>query len=681
MYFNRDLSWLGFNHRVLQEAMDDTVPLYERLKYLAIFSSNLDEFFRVRYPLIIALSKLSDKEFKKESLFSESGTEVKVQDLINESLDEFGNTLINHLIPELKKENIFLYYHTDIKEEHLAACKQLFLSSILSFIQPFVITPENLVNFIPDNNQLYLIVTVKNSPADTISHIMINIPSNRLFRFLVLDPIGEMRYVVFIDDIIRHNIPLVLPNKEVIGIYSVKFNQDADIQINDEYSSDLLAKMERSLLKRTTAATSRFLFESTMPVNLRLFLSSALRIAFSDMFPGGHYHNLSDLFSFPLSDPSLQYPRQQPLLYPSPSQTSLFEMIRKNDILLHMPYQSYHTVLSFFNQAAVDPEVVEISITLYRVAADSHIANALISAAKNGKKVTAFIELKARFDEANNIKWSRLMKKAGVKLIYSEASIKVHSKIALVKRKKDSEQYSYALISTGNFNENTALFYTDHVLFTCDKVVIRDLNLLFEYMQKEKKGHGKSDLKLRKLLVSQFNLVPGFEQLVEAEITKAKNGVPALIRIKVNNLEEKNFIQLLYKAASAGVIINLVVRSICCLVPGVVGVSENITVKRIVDRYLEHSRIFIFGAGEDANVIIGSADLMARNLYRRIEVCLPVTNEKARKQLIAYFQMQWNDNVKASTIQKDGSMIRDKTGGEIHRAQHDIYSYLLTSNQ
>jgi polyphosphate kinase len=355
----------------------------------------------------------------------------------------------------------------------------------------------------------------------------------------------------------------------------------------------------------------------------------------------------------------------------------IFNVLNKQDVLLHLPYQSYNPVLSFFNQAAVDTDVTDIYITLYRVAAESHIVNALISAAKNGKNVTAFIELKARFDEENNIRWSKIMKQAGVKIIYSIPGIKVHSKIALVKKHNGTETPTYAILSTGNFNEITAQLYTDHVLMTTEPSIIKELLDLFKFLQKKDILSQDKDLKFKKLLVSQFNLIDGLKERIDAEILKAQTGSEALIRIKINNLEEQNFINLLYKASQAGVKTNLIIRGICCLVPGLKGISENITVKRIVDRYLEHTRILIFGADTDAEVIIGSADLMNRNLHHRIEVCVPIQNENYKKELIDYFEIQWKDNDKAVVLTSDLEQKKVETNQqEIFNAQQSIYKYL-----
>ena len=676
MLYNRDLSWLGFNNRILEEACDSNVPLYERLKFLAIFSSNLDEFFRVRYPAVIALSKLDKKTRKKEVLLNEEDIADKIQLNINDSLNSFGKILIKDLIPALKENNIYFYYNEQLLPQHFGEVKELFLSTVLSFIQPIFLGPDTAFNFMPENNELYFIVTIKDAVKDIVNHVAINIPSKKLQRFYVLSPIEDKQYVVFIDDIIRENMGMLFPGQQLQSIYSVKFNRDAELELDEDYSTNLLDKIEKQLSKRDIGEASRFLHEKGMPANLQFFLSSMFKVSVADIFEGGRYHNLSDLLSFPSFDPALHYKKVKRILYPpSTANGDIFNTMAQKDVLLHLPYHSYTPVLSFFNQAAVDADVTEIYITLYRVAAESHIVNALISAAKNGKKVTAFIELKARFDEANNIKWSRVMKKAGVKLIYSDPNIKVHSKTGLVKKRVQNRSMSYAVLSTGNFNESTASYYTDHVLMTVDENVCKELDQLFHFLQRKHAAIEKNKISFKELFVSQFNLLNNFEQLINAEIKKAKNGFPALIRIKVNNLEEPYFINLLYKASEAGVKINLIIRSICCLIPGVQSISENITVRRIVDKYLEHTRLFIFGQDEDAVIAMGSSDLMTRNLRRRIEVCIQVKDKNSRQQLIDYFGMQWADNTKATQLTDTMEQQKIISEGVQHNAQNDIYNY------
>ncbi len=674
MLYNRDLSWLGFNHRVLQEAKDKSIPLYERLKFLAIFSSNLDEFFRVRYPVIVAFSKLGKKTIRKEALLTEEDIADTMQQSIHQQLDEFGDILINQLIPGLKENKIIFYYNQPLLEQHYAEIKEIFLSKVLSFIQPVILGADTQYHFLPENNQLYFVVTIKDNLKETINHVVVNIPSKKLKRFYSLSSVGDERQIVFIDDIIRENLSLLFPGQHIQSVFSIKFNRDADVALGDDYSNQLLDKIEKQLSKRESGAASRFLYEKGMPANLQLFLAGLFDVKTSDMFEGGRYHNLSDLFSFPSFDESLHYKKELPI--PFPPGHDIFNSILQKDILLHLPYHSYTPVLTFFNQAAVDADVTEIFISLYRVATESHIVNALISAAKNGKKVTALIELKARFDEANNIKWSRVMKDAGVKLIYSESHVKVHSKIALVKKKSGGSTSSFAVLSTGNFNESTASFYTDHLVMTANKKICGELEWLFDFLQKKGDPLKEDARSFEELFVTPFNLLNRFEKLINTEIKKARKGLPALIRIKVNNLEEPYFINLLYKASQEGVEVRLIVRSICCLIPGVENMSTNITVKRIVDKYLEHTRLFIFGTDEDCTVAMGSSDLMTRNLRHRVEVCLNVKEEHICRQLTRYFEIQWSDITKATILLSDMQQVRFISEGEKVNAQQSIYDYV-----
>ncbi len=677
MFYNRDLSWLGFNLRVLQEAADKEVPLYERLKFLSIFSSNLDEFFRVRYPSVIALSKLNNKTRMKASLSSTEDIPEKIQNEINRQLDIYGSTLLKEIIPELKENGIIFYYNSEVRAEHIPEIKEIFLSHVLSFIQPIFLDGHSTHTFIPENNRLYFVVSLKENNQGLLKQAIINIPSNKLKRFFALTPLDGLEHVIFIDDIVKENLAILFPGLEIIGVYSIKFNRDAELHLVEEYSGDLLNKIEKQLKKRDDGPTSRFLYQNGMPRNLQLFLASAFGVKFEDMFTGGRYHHLSDLSSFPTFNKDLTYQKIKPLSSLNVTDSGdIFNVLNKQDVLLHIPYQSYNPVLSFFNQAAVDMEVTDIYITLYRVAAESHIVNALISAAKNGKNVIAFIELKARFDEANNIKWSRVMKDAGVKIIYSIPDIKVHSKIALVKKRKGLQDVSYAILSTGNFNEITAQFYTDHVLMTTDPIIVKELICLFKFLQKKDKTPENNKLKFDKLLVSQFNMNSSLEKLIGNEIEKAKLGEEAMIRIKVNNLEEPHIISLLYKASQAGVKVNLIIRSVCCLIPGMPHISENITVKRLVDRYLEHTRLMIFGAAENAEVIMGSADLMNRNLYHRIEVCVSIKTPACKKELIDYFEIQWKDNDSAVVLLPNLEQKKPENGAEKINAQLTIYNYL-----
>lgn len=678
MFFNRDLSWLSFNFRVLQEAADKSVPLYERINFLSIFSSNLDEFFRVRYPSVIALSKFSDKTQTKTSGDYHADIPEKMQNEINHQLNTFGSILTNDIIPDLRNNGVFFYYNEPVKDEHISEISDIFLSQVLSFIQPIFLEGNIGSKFIPENNQPYFIISLKSDDGATDRYAVVNIPSDRLRRFFILNKIEDTEYVIFIDDIIRENLNCIFPGNEIDGVYSIKFNRDAELELEDEYSEDVVNKIEKQLRKREYGPPSRFLYEQSMPRNVQLYMESAFGLKSEEMFEGGRYHNLRDLSSFPSFNKNLKYEKWKPLALPYIINCGdIFNILNSKDILLHLPFQSYNPVLSFFNQAAVDIAVKEIYITLYRVAADSHIVNALISAARNGKKVIAFIELKARFDEENNIKWSRIMQDAGIKIIYSIPGIKVHSKIAVIKKTSGNDTLTYAILSTGNFNEVTAKFYTDHVLMTTDSSIIEELLILFKYLQEDEKFQNNTKIKFEKLLVSQFNMNEKFEKLINDEIQKANIGQEALIRIKVNNLEEPNIINLLYKASQAGVKVHIIVRGICCLVPAVPQISDNIIVRRLVDRYLEHTRLFIFGTEDNPEVIMGSADWMVRNLHHRIEVCVPVNNTICKHELLDYFEIQWSDTDKAVVLSPDLEQHSTQLSNrEKLNAQRSIYQYL-----
>jgi polyphosphate kinase len=678
MMYNRDLSWLGFNLRVLQEAADADVPLYERLKFLSIFSSNLDEFFRVRYPEVIALSVLG-KKTRKEIQEPDKNIAEKVQDEINRQLDFFGSVLHNEILPSLKQNGIIFYYDELIRDEHLPEIREIFLSNILSFIQPIYLDGKSEKAFMPENNKLYFVITLEEING-ILKQAIVNIPSEKTKRFFTLTPLDGYDYVIFLDDIVRENLVFIFPGLKILGVYSIKLNRDAEIHLEDDYRGNLLKKIEARLKKRDFGLPSRFLFQQGMPLNLQMFLSSAFNITSDDMFPGGRYHNLKDLANFPDFNKQLNYQKRKPLSSGHVMNSGdIFNILLSEDVLLHLPYQSYNPVLSFFNQAAIDINVSDIYITLYRVAEESHIINALISAAKNGKNVIAFIELKARFDEANNIRWSRIMKDAGVKLIYSPPLIKVHSKIALIRKRKDGVKQSFAILSTGNFNEITAQFYTDHVLMTTDKTILRELRRLFNFLQLNHHSNKGKEIGFKSLLISRFNMNDELKKLIDKEIAKAKRGENGLIRIKVNNLEEAGIINQLYDASNAGVKINLIIRSICCLIPGIPGQSENIVVKRIVDRYLEHSRILIFGTKDNAEIIIGSADLMTRNLYYRIETDVRIKDENCKKELIKYFTKQWDDNDKAVLLLPGFEQKKiNSNNTEKINAQQSIYNFLET---
>jgi polyphosphate kinase len=491
--------------------------------------------------------------------------------------------------------------------------------------------------------------------------------------------IETIQFVVFLDDIIRFNLGKIFKGVNIKGCFSFKITRDAEIDLKDEYG-DLSDQIEKQLLKREVGLATRFLHQPGIPLRVLYFITSRFNLSSDSITEGGKYHNLKDLDQVPVKNNDLVYDKWLPI---SPVdinyEQSLFDQLKKEDICIHLPYQSYNPILRFFNEAAIDKNVEEIYVTLYRVASNSRIVNSLVSAAKNGKKVMVMIELKARFDEANNIKWAKKMKSAGVQIVYSASALKVHAKTALVKQRIDGRTVYSGLLSTGNFNETTAAFYTDHIMITSDRDLLREVELLFLFLAKRKKPDPEDLIDFKHLFVAQFNLLQCFIELIDREITNARQGLPAAITIKLNNLEERVLITKLYEASQAGVKISLIVRSICCLVPGITGMSENITIRRIVDRYLEHGRVFLFHNNGQQDLYMGSSDWMNRNIYHRIEVCFPVRDKVMKAEIMTMLQLQLNDNVQAVIIDENLKNIKIESTKPPDQSQRQIY--LLLKNK
>ncbi|SFH03657.1 polyphosphate kinase 1 [Pedobacter insulae] len=671
VFHQRDLSWLSFNERVLLEATDKHVPLLERIKFLSIYSSNLDEFYRVRMPVLLALAKLSKKE--KNHIALPEGLLTTANQTIHRHQQTYGEILSKSIIPELHNHHINFLYGMPIPEDLTEETSGYFLSQVLAFLQPVTLDSRKS-DFFPNNNELYFLITLNAEENESV--VILNIPSNNLPRFYKITK-NEQTFIVFLDDIIRYNLPLLFPDEEITGCYSFKITRTAEIDLKDEYSGNLAEQIEKQLQKRDFGLATRFLYQSGAGEQVMALLIEKLNLQKANQVEGGRYHNLKDLSSFPVYNPALENERWARIAYPPLAKNQpLYQQIFKKDILINSPFQAYDSVLRFFNEAATDKQVEEIYITLYRVASDSKIVNALISAAKNGKKVFVLVELKARFDEANNIKWAKKMTEAGVTIIYSVTALKVHAKIALVKRKIATRSVYTGLLATGNFNETTANFYTDHILMTSHPGLMREMELLFIFLAKRVKPTDPKLISFNYLFVAQFNLQERFLALIDREIAHAKQGIPASIVIKLNNLEEKTMISKLYEASRTGVKIRLIIRGICRLVAGLNGMSENIIVTRIVDRYLEHGRIFVFENGGEEEIYMGSADWMNRNIYRRIEVCFPVFDEDIKKEIKSMLNLQLTDNVKAVTINDKMINIPTVTKGEVNQSQYRIYELL-----
>lgn len=637
-------------------AEDPAVPLYERVRFLSIFSSNLDEFFRVRMPALLALHQLHE---------GEQGALAAAQQEIARQLNEYGRIFTQTVIPALKEKGIRLYYGESPAPEHLPTIRDYFYNTVLAYLQPVRIHFGQPMELFLENNALYLVVCLEDGSTG-----IVNVPSDHLPRFLRL----SCNDILFLDDAIRQHLDFLFPHTGIKAAYSIKVTRDAEIDV-DEFSGHLLQKVEDMLVQRQMGVPTRFLYDAAMPDALRDQLAEYFRIAGIEMASGGRYHNLRDLSDLPLPpDPALEYPKMPPArCHAIDAEQSLLDQVQEGDRMLHVPYQSYDYILRYFNEAATDPDVREIYVTLYRVASTSRIAHALMSAAKNGKKVTVMVELKARFDEANNLRWAKRMKAAGVKILYSIPGLKVHAKVALVKRKRGLYWDHTALLATGNFNESTARFYADHILFTRHQAITQELELLFIYMQTGIQPGKFNFMHFEHLLVAQFNLVDGFKSLIRREVEHARGGKPARITIKLNNLQEKGMIAGLYAAADAGVEIDLIVRSICCLVP-----RNGIRVRRIVDRYLEHARVFIFHNGGNEAIYMGSADWMNRNLHRRIEVCFPIYDTVYRQQLKDIIALQLSDNTNAVILGTDARNlpVPREDGAPAINAQRDTYAYV-----
>jgi polyphosphate kinase len=527
-YFNRDLSWLTFNQRVLEEAANPVAPLIERIRFLSIYSSNLDEFYRVRMPVLRALQKIGEKKSSDIDSVKQADILQQASAMILAQQQHFGEILTTQLIPLLRKEKVNLLYNQPLPQALYEEVSSYFLAEVLAFLQPLALDEKH--GFFPENNKLYFLVELTEGKDDKL--VLLNIPSDNLPRFFSAKADGEL-YILFLDDVIRFNLDKLFRNAEIKNCYSFKITRDAELDLKDEYSGDLSEQIEKQLNKRDLGFATRFLYQADMPLRILDSLGTYLNLNKPTAVEGGRYHNLKDLFALPLSGDKLLYPKWPAgKLADVSTEVPLADVLAKKDLLVSTPYQSYDTILRFFNEAANNPDVTEINVTLYRVASDSKIVNALISAAKNGKKVRVVVELKARFDEANNIKWAKKMKAACVDIIYSVTALKVHAKIALVKAKKGDRVTYSGLLATGNFNEGTAKFYTDHILLTTNHKLLREVELLFIFLAKRVKPSADNHIKFKHILVAQFNLQTRFMELIDREIGFAKQGLPASIIIK-----------------------------------------------------------------------------------------------------------------------------------------------------
>jgi polyphosphate kinase len=674
---NRDISWLSFNERVLQEATDKNVPLVERMRFLGIFSNNRDEFFRVRVATLLRIVKMG---WKSRELLGESPKELvdQVQQIV---IAQQGmlEVIYNEKKAELKAHNVFFVDEKRLSKEHKTFVKTYFENNVLPYLVPVMLDNKKSFPFLRDKSA-YLFIRLKNSAANKSQLALIELPTHELSRFVILPPQGNKKYIMLLDDVIRLclNDIFYIFNYNVAESYMIKVTRDAELEIEHDLSKSLVEKISKSLKGRKVASIVRFTYDTSMPADMFNFIKRKLNLSDDNkvLAAGGRYHNFKDFSKFPdLGMPALKYKSEAPIFHPAFNhQESLLKTLVKSDILLHFPYHSYNHIIDILREASIDPQVVSIKITLYRVAKNSNVLNALLNAMKNGKHVTVVIELQARFDEENNVYWSTKMREAGATIIFGVPSLKVHSKIFLITKKQGNKHIQFAHIGTGNFNEQTAKIYSDFSLLTADKKITDEVNALFDfYADNLKLG------KYKHLLVSPFSMRKRIIQLIEDETKHAKIGKPAYIHAKMNSLSDVEIIDKLYDAASAGVEIKLIVRGICSVMPDHKRAKGNIQIISIVDKFLEHARLFIFGNLNKPKFYISSADWMIRNLDHRSEVAVPIYDKKLQNQLRDLFDIQFADNTKARIIDNDQINNYRENNLKRVRAQEDIYAYLLKS--
>lgn len=675
-FYERDLSWLLFNYRVLQEAKDLNVPLFDRLKFMAIYSSNLEEFFKVRVAQIRRLVK-SGKGTKKALNFSPDSLLKSILKTVNSHQQELTTLFNKQFIPELKLNGI-----TIVSPEHLTLKQHEFVNNyfkeyLQAYIQPILLINGKVRPFL-NSGALYLFLHLTDKKASRNKHqyAIVRLPSDQLPRFVILPSSKKNEnQLMMLDDIVRLSVKYVFPGFHLKHAYSIKLTRDSELYIEDEYEGDLVDKIKKSLVKRNVGSVSRLVYDRTMPANMLKLLQKTFTIPNISLIPEGKYHNNFDFFKFPdFGKTNLKESPLLPLPYTEIEHSEdVFKSIANEDHLIHVPYQRYESVIKFFEEASKDDAVTDIKVVQYRVAKESRIMDALMDAARSGKNVSVFIEVKARFDEEANLRWGEKLTKAGAKVFYSFPGLKVHSKIAWIRRKEGNSYKTYTYLSTGNFNEDTALVYSDFGLFSANNHYTVEVKKIFDFLESGQKPKSP----FRHLLVGKVNLREELTKLIEFEINEAKQGKQALLILKLNSLEDSEMIRILYKASRAGVRIKLIIRGISCIVTGQKKLSENIDAISIVDRFLEHARVFIFHHAGKEKVYLSSADFMERNLSFRIETSFPILDEKLKDKIKYLVNLQWKDNVKARSLNYNSiNEYRKKSKSAPIRSQVATYQYL-----
>ncbi len=670
---HRDLSWLDFNYRVLQEAKDPSNPLFERIKFMAIYSSNLDEFFRVRVANHRNLMRAGKKTQKELDITPEEILN-KILAKVNSQQEEISKIFEKQFIKELNQYGIKILRRLDLNQEQKIYVEDFFNENLQPFVQPVLLVEDKIKPFLT-NGSLYLAIHLKDKTKDRNNYAIVKIPSDQMDRFVLLPSSEEnIHELILLDDIVRHSVKWIFPGYEIIDTYSIKLTRDAELYIDDEYSGDLIMKIKKSLNKRQVGPASRLVYDRDMNKSFLKYLMKVFDLSEIDLLPEGRYHNNFDFFKFPrFGSNQLSNIPFPALPYDELENQNLFDKITEKDHILHVPYQSYESVIQFFEQAAKDPDVTHIKIVQYRVAKVSRIMNALIEAVRLGKHVSAFIEVKARFDEEANLIWGERLEQAGVNVHYSIPGIKVHAKMTIVRRMEDNKPNIYAYMSTGNFHEDTAKIYSDISIFTKDQRITNEVTRLFSFLETQK----MPTQSFEHLLVGKFGMKEKLISLIKKEISNAKSGKKGMILLKMNSLQDQEMINQLYAASKAGVEIKLIIRGICSLLPGIPGLSENIEAISIVDRFLEHARIFIFYNKGKRDIFISSADWMTRNLDYRIETVVPIYDSVCRDVILDLIRIQLNDNVKARKIHyKENNTYRTNINDLAIRSQTETYYYM-----
>ncbi len=670
---NRELSWLDFNARVLQEAADSNVPLLDRLRFIGIFSNNLDEFFQVRFATVQRISQ-SEKSGKK--IFGGQTASDLLKTITKKVIEQQNKSskILSIIEKQLENENIFIINESDVLKEHEAFLKDYFIQKVSPALMTIIVSEDYKQDF--SDNLAFLAVKLifETKKENKTQFALIELPKE-LDRFIVLPSIDKKQYVMFLDDLIRYHFHLIFNFFEYTDIEShmIKVTRDAELDMEGDVSKSYINKIVKSVRDRFLAEPVRLVYDSYISKDTLKMVKMVLGVGTNDsLIPGGRYHHRRDYMNFPqLNRFDLQYEHKDPLPIPGLSlEKSLFKAVDKKDYLLYTPYHSFSFVIKFLREAALDPEVTFIKITIYRLSKLSNVASSLINAAKNGKKVLVQIELQARFDEANNIIYAEQMQAAGVELIFGVPGLKVHSKICVIEKKSKEKKRRYGFISTGNFNEDTAKIYTDYTLFTSNQKILRDVNKVFNFLQ----VHYKLK-KYKHLIVSPHYTHNTLVKMINKEIENHKAGIPSGIRLKLNAITNFSIIEKLYQASNEGVQIKMIVRGICCLIPGIKGMSENIKVISIVDRYLEHPRVYNFINGGSPKTYISSADFMTRNMENRVEVAVPIYDTELQRQIIDVFDIIWNDNVKARNLNGADQNTFVKNKKKSIRSQFEIYEY------